>query len=60
MVSFKISSDLECHIELLVQWQGKCIFLLYRLVCPFISPSILDRITLDFQLWSLKKELPVS
>ena len=55
MVSFKISCDLECHIELLDQWQGKCIFHLYRLVCPFISPSILDRITLNFQLWSLKK-----
>ena len=41
------------------QWQGKCIFFFYRLVCPFITPSILDRITSNYQLWALIKELPV-
>ena len=31
----------------------------YRLICQFITPSILDRITQNFQVWSLKKRLPV-
>ena len=31
----------------------------YRLICHFITPSILDRITPNFQVWSLKKRLPV-
>ena len=29
-------------------------------ICPFITLSILEGITLNFQLWSLKKELPVT
>ena len=53
--SFKISCDLEGHIDILVQWQGQCIFFLYRLICQFITPPILDRITSNFQLSSLKK-----
>ena len=32
----------------------------YRLVCPFITPSIIDRISSNDQLWSLTKELPVA
>ena len=35
------------------------LFFLYRLICPFITPLIHGRVTSNFQLWSLKKELPV-
>ena len=57
--SFKISRDLEGHIDIWGQWQGQCIFFLYRLISQFITPPILDRITSNFQLLSVKKELPV-
>ena len=53
--SFKISCDLEGHIDIWGQWQGQCIFFLYRLICQVITPPILDRITSNFQLSSVKK-----
>ena len=53
--SFKISCDLEGHIDIWGQWQGQCIFFLYRLICQLITPPILDRITSNFQLSSVKK-----
>ena len=53
--SFKISRDLEGHIDIWGQWQGQCIFFLYRLICQVITPPILDRITSNFQLSSVKK-----
>ena len=56
MVSFKIPCDLEGHLDLWGQLQGKCILFLSRLVCPFITLSIFCRITSNFQLWSLKKK----
>ena len=31
----------------------------YRLIFPFVTPSILDRISSNYQLWSLTKKLPV-
>ena len=55
MVSFKIPCDLEGHLDLWGQIQGKRIFFLYHLFCPFITPSILCRITSNFRQWSLKK-----
>ena len=55
MVSFKIPCDLEGYLDLWGQLQGKCLILLYRLLCPFITLSILCRITSNFQLWSLRK-----
>ena len=36
------------------QWQGHCIFFLYRLICQFITPSILEGVSWNFQLSSLK------
>ena len=53
--SFKILCDLEGHIDIWGQWQGQCIFFLYRLICQFITTPILDRITPNFQLSSVKK-----
>ena len=53
--SYKISCDLEGHLYLSGQLQGKRIFFLYRLICPYITPSILDWITSNFQRWFLKK-----
>ena len=41
MVSFKIPCDLEGHLDLWGQLQGKRIFFLYRFVWPFITSSIL-------------------
>ena len=58
--SYEISCDIEGHLDLWGQLQDKCIFFLYRLICPFISPSIHGKIISNFQLWSLKKELPVA
>ena len=52
--SYKISCEIEGHVDLWSQLQGKCIFFLYRLICQFITQSILDRITPNFQVWSLK------
>ena len=60
MVSYKILCDVEGHFDLWGQCQGKMHILFYRLVCPFITPSILDRITSIYQPWSLTKELPVA
>ena len=31
----------------------------YRLIFPCVTPSILDRISSNYQLWSLTKKLPV-
>ena len=52
--SYKISCEIEGHVDLWSQLQGKCIFLLYRLICQFITQSIIDRITPNFKVWSLK------
>ena len=52
--SYKISCEIEGHVDLWRQLQGKCIFFLYRLICLFITQSILDRFTPNFQVWSLK------
>ena len=52
--SYKISCEIEGHVDLWSQLKGKCIFFLYRLVCQFITQSILDRITPNFQVLSLK------
>ena len=52
--SYKISCEIEGHVDLWSQLQGKCIFFLYRLICQFMTQSILDRITPNFQVWSLK------
>ena len=52
--SYKISCEIEGHVDLWSQLQRKCIFFLYRLICQFITQSILDRITPNFQVWSLK------
>ena len=62
--------SLRCHIKYYVTLKvtltfgvnGKviCIFFFYCFVCPFITPSILDRISSNYQLWSLTKELPVA
>ena len=58
--------DLQCHMIfdmtsksyglLWGQGQGQCIFFLYCLICRFIHPHILDRVTLNFQVRLLKKE----
>ena len=52
--SYKISCEIEGHVDLWSQLKGKCIFFLYRLICQFITQAILDRITSNFQVWSLK------
>ena len=52
--SYKISCEIEGHVDLWRQLQGKCIFFLYRLICLFITESILNRFTPNFQVWSLK------
>ena len=46
--SYKISCDLEGHLDILGRLQGKWIIFLYRLISPFITPSILDRLTSNF------------
>ena len=48
--SYRISCDIEGHVDFLGQLQGKPISFLYRLIRRFITPSILDRITLNCQL----------
>ena len=48
---YQISCGLEVHLNLLGQLQGKWVFFLYRLICPFIIPSMLDLITSNFQRW---------
>ena len=53
--SYKIACAIEGYVDLWGQLQGKCIFFLYRLICQCITPSILDRITSNLQLWSFKK-----
>ena len=58
--SYKISCDLEGHLDFWGQLQGKWIFFLFRLISPSITPSIFDKITLIFQRRLLKKELPVA
>ena len=45
---YKISRDLEGHYDILDQLQGKRILFIYRLISPFITPSIIDRITSIF------------
>ena len=52
--SYKISCEIDGHVDLWSQLQGKCIFFLYRLISQFINQSILGRITPNFQMWSLK------
>ena len=52
--SYKISCDLEGHLDLWGQGQGQRIFL-YCLICRFIPPQILDWVNSNFQLWLLKK-----
>ena len=54
---YKISCGLDGHLDILGQLQGKRIFFLYRLICPLITPSILDLITSNFQRWSLNFRL---
>ena len=49
--SYRISCDIEGPVDLSCQLQGKLKFFLYRLICRFITPSILDQITLNCQLW---------
>ena len=46
--SYKISCEIEGHVDLWSQLKGQCIFFLYRLICQFITQSILDRITPNF------------
>ena len=41
----KISCDLVGNHDILGQMQGKWILFIYRLISPFITPSIIDRIT---------------
>ena len=53
--SYIISCEIEDHVDLRGQLQGKYILFLYRLVCQFITPPILDRVTSNFQLSLLKK-----
>ena len=53
--SFNISCDLEGHTDIWGQLQGQCIFFLYRLICQFINPRIVDRITSNFQISSVNK-----
>ena len=53
--SYEISCDLEDHLDIWGQWQGQCIFFRYYLVCPFLTPPILDRVTSNIQLSSLKE-----
>ena len=36
------------------QWQGQCIFFLYCLICQIITPWILDHVSWNFKLSSLK------
>ena len=48
--SYKISYDLEGHLDLWDQLQDKQKFFLYRLICPYITPSILDWITPKFYI----------
>ena len=57
--SYKISCDIEGHVDLWGQLQGKCIFFRNRWICQFITPSIVYQITSNFQEWSLKTGLPV-
>ena len=57
--SYKISCDIEGHVDLWGQLQGKCIFFRNRWICQFITPSIVYQITSNFQVWSLKIGLPV-
>ena len=57
--SYKISCDIEGHVDLWGQLQGKCIFFRNRWICQFITPSIAYQITSNFQVWSLKTGLPV-
>ena len=38
--SYKISCDIEGHVDLWGQLQGKCIFFRNRWICQFITPSI--------------------
>ena len=57
--SYKISCDIEGHVDLWGQLQGKCIFFRNRWICQFITPSIVYQITSNFQVWSLKTGLPV-
>ena len=52
--SYKISCEIEGPVDLWSQLQGKCIFFLYRLIHS--TQSILDRITPNFQVWSLKSK----
>ena len=52
--SYKISCEIEGHVDRWSRLQCKSIFFLYRLICQFITQSILDRITPNFQVWSLK------
>ena len=52
--SYKLSCEIKGHVDLWSQLHGKCKFFLYRLICQFITQSILDRITPNFQVWSLK------
>ena len=57
--SYKISWDIEGHVDLWGQLQGKCIFFRNRWICQFITPSIVYQITSKFQVWSLKTGLSV-
>ena len=43
--SYKISCDIEGHVDLWGQLQGKCIFFRNRWICQFITPSIVYQIT---------------
>ena len=57
--SYKISCEIEGDVDLWSQLQDKCIFFLDRLICQFITQSILDRINPNFQVWSLKRSRSV-
>ena len=50
--------DFEGHIDIWGQWQGQCIFFLYRLISQFITPPILESLQIsNYRRW--QKELPV-
>ena len=55
LTSYRISCDLEGHLDLWDQGQGQCIFFHYYLIFRFMPPQILDWVTSNFQLWLLKK-----
>ena len=57
---YKLSVEIRISLCDTCLNEKECLLFLFSLDCPFITLSILEGITSNYQLWSLKKKFPVT